>query len=119
MANVRVHENKDYIPDIKPKFNTSVDVRFMGRKISAEVNLDYRSERRWLRHFDATADHEAYNGWVSTDGEFELGALIEWQINDRWGVYVEGRNLTGSQIQEWLHYYTSSPQGMVGVKMNF
>ena len=119
MANVRVHENKDYIPDIKPKFNTSVDVRFMGRKISAEVNLDYRSERRWLRHFDATADHEAYNGWVSTDGEFELGALIEWQINDRWGVYVEGRNLTGSQIHEWLHYYTSSPQGMAGVKMNF
>ena len=119
MANVRVHENKDYIPDVKPKFNTSVDVRFMGRKIAAEVNLDYRSERRWLRHFDATADHEAYNGWVSTDGEFELGALIEWQINDRWGVYVEGRNLTGSQIHEWLHYYTSSPQGMVGVKMNF
>lgn len=119
MANVRIYENNDYLPDIKPKFNTAVDVRFLGRKITAEVNLDYRSEQRWLQHFDATPEREAYNGWVSTKGEFELGAMVEWQINDRWGVYLEGRNLTGSEIHEWLHYYTSSPQGLLGVKMNF
>lgn len=118
-ADVRIFEDKDYMPDMRPKFNAAVDARFIGRKISGEISLDYRSEHRWLTHVDATADAEAYNAWVTTSGELSLGALVEWQVSDRWGVYLEGRNLTGSRLYEWLNYYTSSPQGMLGVKMNF
>ena len=56
---------------------------------------------------------------TKTDSTFTLGLDAEWRINDNWAVFAEGRNLTGSKVYEWLHYYRDSAQGIVGVKFNF
>ena len=54
-----------------------------------------------------------------TPSTFTLGVEAQWRINNRWAVYLEGRNLTGSTIYEWLCYYRNTAQGLVGVKFTF
>lgn len=110
---------ESYVAELKPGFVSNIDLRYIGRKISAGVSLDYRSKHPWLQYAKSVDTGETYCATVYTADEFELGANIEWHINDRWGVYVECINLTGERVYEWLHYYTSSPQVLVGVKMNF
>lgn len=122
MVDLRLKEinvDEGSLPEMKPKFRSDVVLRYVGRKIMADVTLDYASKMRWLQYNEAVGDTPAYNTILTTDAELQLGAKVEWQVSDRWGLYLEGRNLTGSEIHEWLHYYTSSPQAFVGVKMNF
>ncbi|MBO5217447.1 MAG: hypothetical protein J6B41_06865 [Alistipes sp.] len=116
---VKQRETDGYMPELKPKFTSGVDLRYTGRKITASVGFDYRSKHPWLQEMRDVDSGQRYTALVYTGGEFELGAEVEWQVSDRWGVYIEGRNLTGCCLHEWLHYYTSSPQALVGVKMNF
>ena len=56
---------------------------------------------------------------TQTSNTINLGLDVEWRINTRWAVFAEGRNLTGSKLYEWLHYYTDSAQCMVGAKFSF
>ena len=64
-------------------------------------------------------DDNSQMSYIKTDGTFTLGVEAEWRINERWAEYAEGRNLTGSKVYEWLHYYKYSPQGLVGAKFTF
>ena len=58
-------------------------------------------------------------GYTTTDNVFSLGLTAEWRVCERLAVFAEGRNLTGSTIYEWLHYYKNTPQGLIGIKMTF
>ena len=92
-------------------------LRYLSRKVRAGVNLDYASAIKWMTLSDAISeDGQPQFGYTKTDGTFTLGVEVEWRINDRWAVYAEGRNLTGSKVYEWLNYYRSTAEGMVGVK---
>jgi hypothetical protein len=56
---------------------------------------------------------------VTTRNTVSLNLNVEYRINNRISVYAEGRNLTGSNIYEWLNYYYTTPRAMLGVKMTF
>jgi lipopolysaccharide assembly outer membrane protein LptD (OstA) len=56
---------------------------------------------------------------TQTDATFTVGLDAEWRINDNWAVFAEGRNLTGSRVYEWLHYYRDTAECLVGLKFNF
>ena len=107
-------ENYDSYYSNRPNFEFGFDMRYIGRKVTAGVNLGYKSSIKWLTMVD-----DAKMDYTKTSGTFTLGIDAEWRINEHWAVYVEGRNLTGSRLYEWLHYYTDSAQGLAGVKFTF
>lgn len=107
-------ENYDSYYSNRPSFEFDVDLRYIGRKVTAGVNLGYMSSIKWL-----TMTDQEQMSFIKTDSTFTLGLEAEWRINERWAVFVEGRNLTGSRVYEWLHYYIDSPQGIAGVKFSF
>lgn len=113
-AGLYVWENYDSHYASRPNFKWNMDVRYLGRKITAGVNLGYHSGIKWM-----TQDAQGEFSYVKTPSAFTLGLEAEWRINDRWAVFAEGRNLTGSAIYEWLHYYSDSAEGLLGVKMSF
>lgn len=115
-ANVGVFawENYDSYYSNRPNFDFGLALRYTGRKVTAGVNLGYQGGIKWL-----TMNDESQMGYTKTDGTFTLGIEAEWRINERWAVFAEGRNLTGSTLYEWLHYYTDSAQGLAGVKFSF
>lgn len=115
-AGLYVWENYDSHYASRPNFKWDMDVRYLGRKITAGVNLGYHSGIKWMV---ATVMPEAMFSYVQTPSAFTLGLEAEWRINDHWGVFAEGRNLTGSAVYEWLHYYSDSPEGLLGVKFSF
>lgn len=116
-ANVGVYvwENYDSHFSSRPNFKTSLDLRYLGRKISAGVNLGYQGGIKWMTLAENGTDFAQYK----TDSTFTLGVEAQWRINNRWAVYAEGRNLTGSTIYEWACYFKDSAQGIVGVKFTF
>ena len=115
-AGLYVWENYDSHYASRPNFKWDMDVHYLGRKITAGVNLGYHSGIKWMV---ATVMPEAMFSYVQTPSAFTLGLEAEWRINDHWGVFAEGRNLTGSAVYEWLHYYSDSPEGLLGVKFSF
>ena len=113
-AGLYVWENYDSHYASRPNFKWNMDVRYFGRKITAGVNLGYHSGIKWM-----TQDAQGEFSYVKTPSAFTLGLEAEWRINDRWAVFAEGRNLTGSALYEWLHYYSDSAEGLFGVKFSF
>ena len=118
-AGVFVWENYDGYYSNRPTFNAGATLRYDSRKIRAGVSLDYASAIKWMT-LDKEAGHrgEPQFTYTRTNGTLLLGAEFEWQVKDRLIIYVEGRNLTGSKVYEWLNYYRSTPEGMLGVKFS-
>ena len=125
-AGVYVWENYDDYYSNSPNFDTSLGLRYLGRKFSAGVTVAYRGGIKWMTAsliedvmpVEERAETPKF-GYVKTDDTFTLGVEAEYCINDRWRVYAEGRNLTGSTVYEWLHYYRNTAEGIVGVKFSF
>jgi lipopolysaccharide assembly outer membrane protein LptD (OstA) len=107
-------ENYDSFYSNRPNFDFNLDLRYTGRKIMAGLNFGYASGIKWL-----TMGADSQMTYTQTDGTLKLGLEAEWRINEHWAVFVEGRNLAGSRIYEWLNYYTDSPQGLAGFKFTF
>ncbi len=126
-AGVYAWENYEDYYSNRSNFDASLDLRYLGRKFSAGVTAAYRSGIKWMTLLPnddnlsivEEADKTSKFGYVKTAGTFTLGVEAEYRINERWTVYAEGRNLTGSDIYEWLHYYRPTAEGIVGVKMSF
>ena len=103
----------------RPNFNVGASLNYLSRKIRAGVNIDYASAIKWMTLGDTLSeDGLPQFTYTRTDGTLTLGIEVEWCINDHWAVYAEGRNLTGSKVYEWLNYYRSTPEGMLGVKFS-
>lgn len=124
-AGVYVWENYDDFYSNRPNFDATLGVRYLHRKFTAGVTAEYRGGIKWMTLMQygqetlaETAVENAF-GYVKTDATFTLGLQAEYRINDRWRVYAEGRNLTGSKVYEWLNYYRDTAEGIVGVKMSF
>jgi hypothetical protein len=129
-AGVYVWENYgDYYAN-RPNLDALLGLRYLHRKFTVGVTAEYRGGIKWMTLQNATEDEELYAvanpeklkpafGYTKTDATFLLGVKAEYRINDRWSVYAEGRNLTGSRVYEWLNYYRDTAEGIVGVKMSF
>ena len=119
-ANVYVWENYDDYYCNRPNFDFNLGLRYTGKKLSIGANIEYLSSIKWM-----TLAEEGGNGLMPsftatiTDPTFTVGLDAEWRFNEHWAVFAEGRNLSGSTVYEWLHYYRDTAQGMVGVKFNF
>ena len=116
-AGVYVWENYDGFYSNRPNFNVGASLRFLSRRFKATADVNYASAIKWMT-LDGEVDGKPLFGYTQTNDTFTLGIEVEWRINDKWAVYAEGRNLTGSKVYEWLHYYRSTPEAMLGVKFS-
>ena len=136
-AGVYVWENYGNYYANRPNLEASLALRYLHRKFSVGVTLDYRSAIKWMTLQSVQSDGEMYYalakpaesaesgvskpafGYTKTDATLLIGVEAEYRINDRWRVYAQGRNLAGCKVYEWLNYYRHSAEGIVGVKMSF
>lgn len=133
-AKVYAWENYDKLYANRPNFTTALDIRVVTRRVKAGFNLEYAGGVKWLTMplmNGATMLDEGANdvsgedaagphfSCVTTRNTVSLNLNVEYRINNRISVYAEGRNLTGSNIYEWLCYYYTTPRAMLGVKMTF
>jgi len=141
-AKVYAWENYDKLYANRPSFTTALDIRVMTRRLKVGFNLDYAGGVKWLTMplingavtsvegvaggatdgaTDGAADGvtEPQFSYIKTRNTVSLNLCAEYRVNDRISVYAEGRNLTGSNIYEWLNYYYTTPRAMLGVKMTF
>lgn len=122
-AGVYAWENYDDFYASRPNFTTALDIRIMTRRIKAGVNLEYAGGVKWMtltpmEVMNTDSSTPAFS-YVRTRNTLSLGVNVEWRMSDRIALYAEGRNLTGSNIYEWLGYYYTTPRAMLGVKMTF
>lgn len=105
----------------RPNFDVDVKLRYTGHRLSIGANVAYQSGIKWMTLVEGGATESTLPnfGYTQTPSTFTVGLDAEWRINDHWGVYAEGRNLTGSKVYEWLHYYYDTAQCLIGVKYNF
>ncbi len=119
-AAVYAWENYDDYYANRPNFEADIDLRFMARRFRAELNLGYTSAIKWMTLNAPQGENQpATYGYVKTGGTLQLGVNVEWRISNRMALFAEGHNLTASKVYEWLGYYDSTPQAMLGVKMTF
>ena len=114
-AGVYAWENYDGFYSSRPSAEVGGALRYIGRKITAGVTLDYRNRIKWM-------DMDMNSNTIveyRTPSTFCLNLDAEWRINDRWAVFAEGRNLTGSAVYDWAYYYYDTSQGLLGVKFTF
>lgn len=114
-----VWENYDDYYSSRPNFELDLGLRYTGRRVSAGVNIGYMGGIKWMSYAEAADGGFPMFVASKTDSTFTLAVDAEWRINDHWAVFAEGRNLTGSKVYEWLHYYRDTAQGLVGLKFNF
>ena len=128
-AGLYAWENYAHHYSNRPNFETALKLSFIARRFSADINLAYRGGIKWMTlAADANKDDVLYAlsappassfSFIKSENELTLGLHLEYRINDRWGVFAEGRNLTGSRVYEWLGYYRESAEGILGVKFTF
>lgn len=118
---VYVWENYDDFYSSRPNFELDVELRYTGRRLSIGAGLEYRGSVKWMTLAEGEPAEGVVPSYVATQtsNTINLGLDAEWRINERWAVFAEGRNLAGSKLYEWLHYYTDSAQCMVGAKFSF
>ena len=44
---------------------------------------------------------------------------LNYQINERWGFYLKGNNLTNEPFYQWSNYAVYGTQVLVGMRYNF
>lgn len=113
-AGVYAWENYKSYYSSRPSAQGALKLRYLGRKVTAGASLDYNNRIKWMSMTPA-GDFEV----VRTPSTFRLGVSVEWRVSDRWAVFAEGRNLTGSKVYEWAYYYYDTPQGVLGAKITF
>ena len=120
-ASVYAWENYEGYYCNRPNFEFNLGLRYTGQKLMIGANLGYMSGVKWmtLDNREGNADFKSTFVATRTDATFTVGLEAEWRINDRWAVFAEGRNLTGSKVYEWLYYYRNTAQGIAGLKFNF
>ena len=119
-ARAYVWDNYENYYNSRPNFEFELGLRYTGRRITIGANLDYASAIKWMTLAEAGGDGRLPSFVATqTDPTFTVGLDAEWRINDNWAVFAEGRNLTGSRVYEWLHYYRDTAECLVGLKFNF
>lgn len=121
-AGVYAWENYGDYYASRPSFDTELDLRVITKELKIDISFAYAGGIKWMTLESSANENGTAKptfGYVMTDHTFQLGLMAEWRICERFAVYAEGRNLTGSKIYEWLGYYQSTPQGLLGVKMTF
>lgn len=108
--------------------NTSTDLRCCDPRIEGEFKIRYKHRRFVVaagvevtgkREWSVMDSSYALSGVFSSPVTADVSLGLDWLIDSRWTVYVEGRNLADMKLYDWANYYRNSINFQAGVKINF
>lgn len=98
-------------------------------KITMSILADYQINGKWSSGFDifytgARKDYVFDMGTLTKDVQTlkaftDINARLNYNFNNRLGVYLKGNNLLGTSYNKWHNYPTQGIQVMAGIKYKF
>jgi len=98
-------------------------------KITGAILADYQISDKWSSGFDIfyTGERKDYvNNFITMSKDIQtlksftdINARLNYNFNDRLGVYLKGNNLLGTSYEKWHNYPTQGIQVMAGIKYKF
>lgn len=104
-----------YLPELKVSLNANYK---MSEKWNLSSTLFYIGERESLRYETGPADGILLNS-TTVDGFVDINLGIDYQLNERIGLFVTGRNLLDNNYQQWRSFDVQGVQVMVGLSYQF
>ena len=88
-----------------------------------QITVDANAEFRLIEHLTMRVGYN-YTHYTKTDNgrmadKNDLHARLSYQINKRFGAYIQGNNLLNSKYYEYAGYMTRGIRGSLGMTVNF
>jgi hypothetical protein len=104
-----------YLPEFKLSLNANYQV---GEKWYLHSTLFYVGERESLNYIDIPLNDSFLNS-DTVDGFVDFNFGIDYQLNERIGLFVTGRNLLNNNYQQWRNFDVQGIQVMGGLSYQF
>jgi len=102
-----------------PVFKTSINSNYqIGEKWFLHSTLFYIGERESLRYSDVPVE-ESFITSASVDGFVDFNLGIDYQLNERIGLFITGRNLLNNNYQQWRNFDVQGIQVLGGLSYQF
>lgn len=108
----------------RPNLEADLAVRYVHRKFAVGLNAALVSSTKWSvvtsDSQSTTAAHDISTATVKRFGTYvDLGLSADWFVSKQCTLFIEGRNLTNSNIYRWAFYREYGIGCLVGFKVQF
>ena len=108
----------------RPNLEADLAVRYVHRKFAVGLNAALVSSTKWSvvtsDSQSTTAAHDISTATTKSFGTYiDLGLSADWFVSKQCTLFIEGRNLTNSNIYRWAFYREYGIGCLVGFKVQF
>lgn len=121
-----IYNDDRHWANASPSFEGTFGVVYTGRKIGFGVEAVMQSSRVWnildvdrVTAADGSTAVRNTLSRLSLPFGVDLRAHFDWRVSSRFGLFVEGRNLLGQPLYDYLWYPDQGANFMAGVKFQF
>jgi hypothetical protein len=104
-----------YLPELKLNLNANYQI---GEKWFVHSTLFYVGERESLSYSNDLSSPSLFSS-NSVDGFVDFNLGIDYQLNERIGLFLSGRNLLDNNYQQWRNFDVQGIQVMGGLSYQF
>ena len=104
-----------YLPDFKVNLNANYQI---GEKWYLHSTLFFVGERESVNYISLPADGIGL-GSTTVDSFIDLNFGIDYQLSERLGIFVSGKNLLGDNYEQWRNFNVQGLQVMGGLSYQF
>lgn len=104
-----------YLPEFKVNLNANYQI---GQKWFIHSTLFYVGERESVGYVTLPADGIGL-GSQTVDGFLDINFGIDYQLSERLGLFVSGKNLLDNNYEQWRNYSVQGIQFMGGLSYQF
>lgn len=104
-----------YLPEFKVNLNANYQI---GEKWFLHSTLFYVGERESVGFVTLPADGIGF-GSETVEGFLDINFGIDYQLSERLGIFVTGRNLLNNNYQQWRNFDVQGIQVMGGISYQF
>ncbi len=106
----------------RPTFEASLGAEYTLRRFRVGVKASVISERSYSAQYLTnltSATSSSSSTAVHLPAAVDLSAYLDWQINSKWALFAQGKNLCNANLYPWPLYRGYGAQFTAGVKINF
>jgi len=104
-----------YLPEFKVNLNANYQI---GQKWFLHSTLFYVGDRESVGYVTSPADGIGF-GSQTVDGFLDFNLGVDYQLSERLGVFVTGKNLMDNNYEQWRNFSVQGIQFMGGLSYQF
>lgn len=107
------------LPQLSLVFNGTLK---LGQKINLQWLVKHLGERKNAHRNNSFLGQDIVDAPVlieDLDAFTQINLSANYAINERWGVFIKGKNLTNQTILQWSQYPVYGTQLLLGLRYNF